>query len=116
MPTVFSDLVLVRSDRGTVLRCPCCGDPELRFDGVGVTLTPGELRKMRATLQAAQDEADRRRPVGGWALRAETLGQTAYFHLYGDDVDALADLLAQAEAVLDLDALFLDTLGPRPTA
>lgn len=107
---------MARTDRGSVSRCPCCGDFDLRFDGVGVTLSPTQLRRMRRTLAAVCAEAERLAAPWGWALRTETQRQAVVFHLVGDDADALGDLLDAAVAALDLDALLLDTLGPRPTA
>lgn len=113
-PTALHDAPLAASDRGGVERCPCCGDLDLRFDGVGVTLTPGQLRQMQRTLVAVRAGGG---TPWGWALRAETARETAVFRLPGvDDADALGELLDAAVAVLDLDALLLGTLGPRPAA
>lgn len=113
-PTALHDPQIARTDRGAVTRCPCCGDLDLRFDGVDVTLTAPQLRRMHRTVATVRtDAAD---APWGWALRAETDRQTAVFRLVGDDTDALADLLDAAVAVLDLDALLLDALGPRPAA
>lgn len=77
-------------------------------------MTRDELRAMRSTLDAVREAAERPGAVWGWALRAETAGQRVAFELWGDDADVLADLLAHAEAVLDLDRLLLNTLGARP--
>ena len=112
-PTAFQDPRLAASDRGVVSRCPCCGELDLEFDGVCVTLTGGQLRQMRRTLAAVRAETS---APWGWALRAETARETAVFRLIGDDASELAGLLDAAVAVLDLDALLLDALGPRPTA
>ena len=114
--TSLSDPRIALSPRGSVVRCPCCDGLALRFDGVGVTLTPSHLRRMRAAVHAVCDESERRRSPWGWALRARTDRESAVFSLSADDADALADLLDAAVAVLDLDALLLDTLGPRPAA
>lgn len=113
-PPVSADPRIAASDRGAVSRCPCCDDLDLRFDGVDVTLSAGQLRQMTRTVAAARSQSDA--SPGGWALRAETARQKAVFRLVGDDADALGDLLDQAVAVLDLDALLLDSLGPRPVA
>ncbi len=111
-PTALHDPRLAESDRGVVSRCPCCGDLDLRFGDVGVTLSAAQLRQMRRTLAAVREED----VPWGWALRAETARESAVFRLVGDDARELAGLLDAAVAVLDLDALLLDTLGPRPTA
>ena len=110
--TALSDACIAASARGAVSRCPCCGDLDLRFDGVDVTLSPGQLRQMTRTVAAARAHET----PAGWALRAETARQRAVFRLTGDAAGALGDLLDQAVAVLDLDALLLDALGPRPAA
>lgn len=112
-PSSLSDLRLAQSDRGVVARCPCCDDLDLEFDGVGVTLSSAQLRQMRRTLAAVQAEKDAR---WGWALRTETTRESAVFRLVGDDAEDLAGLLDAAVAVLDLDALLLNALAPRPTA
>lgn len=113
-PTALLDPQIARTDRGAVTRCPCCGDLDLRFDGVDVTLTAPQLRRMHRTVSAVRAKAAD--APWGWALRAETARQTVVFRLAGDDADALGDLLDAAAAVLDLDTLLLDALGPRPTA
>lgn len=111
--TALHDPRLAASSRGVVTRCPCCGDLDLEFDGVRVTLTGGQLRQMRRTLAAVRAEES---APWGWALRADTSRESAVFRLVGDDAEALGDLLDTAVSVLDLDALLLDTLGPRPAA
>ena len=112
-PTALHDPRLAQSDHGVVSRCPCCGDLDLRFGDVGVTLSAVQLRRMRRTLAAVRAEEH---APWGWALRAETARESAVFRLVGDDAAELADLLDTAVAVLDLDALLLDALGPRPSA
>jgi len=112
-PTAPPDPRLAESAQGAVSRCPCCGDLDLQFGDVGVTLSAAQLRQMRRTLAAVRSQED---APWGWALRAETARESTVFRLVGDDAAELAGLLDAAVAVLDLDALLLDTLGPRPTA
>lgn len=115
--TALSDAVLAETRRGAVSRCPCCGDLDLRFDDVTLTLSPDQLRRMGATVQAVRAEAGRPGRAWGWALRAETQRESAVFTLRsGGDALALGDLLDAAVAVLDLDALLVGSLGPRPLA
>lgn len=116
MPSALSSPLLAETPRGAVRRCPCCGDLDLRFDGVALVLGPDDLRRMRATVGAVCAEAERPGAVWGWALRAATARQEAVFALTGDGAHALGALLDAAVAALDLDALLLDALGPRPAA
>ncbi len=116
VPTALADPILAACDRGEVCLCHCCGRVALRFNGVGLTMERDEMNRMRATLTAVLEEADRPGVIWGWALRAETAGQHVVFELWGDDTQVLEGLLRQAEAVLDLDALLLGTLGPRPAS
>lgn len=115
-PHALSDDALAATDRGDVRRCPCCGDLDLRFDDVTLTLSAADLRRMRATVSGVRAQTGRSGACWGWALRAQTHRQSAVFELHGDDAHALGDLLDAAVAVLDLDALLLNALGPRPTA
>ena len=114
VPTALADPTLARCDRGTVRLCRCCGHVALWFNGIALTMTREEMGTMRDTLDAVREAAARPGAVWGWSLRAETERQKVVFELWGDDADMLATLLHEAEAVLDLDAILLQTLGPRP--
>lgn len=96
--------------------CPFRGDLDVRFDGVALTHTPDALRRMRATFGAVRDETAQPGVVWGWLLRADTQRQSAALPLDADGVSALRELLEEAVAVLDLDAILLDVLGPHPAA
>lgn len=115
-PSTLSNSLLARTPWGAVQRCPCCGNLDVRFDGVALTLAPDDLRRMRATVIAMQAEAAQPGVVWNWLLRADTPRQSAALPLDADGVSALADLLDEAVAALDLDAFLLDVLGPRPAA
>ena len=111
--------VLAASDRGTIRRCPCCGDPQVVFDGACLTLTARELQTVHDALETARAEADVLGAGFGWALRtgsARRHAPAAPLELDGAGVGALDELVAQALAVLDLDALLLNRWAPRPVA
>lgn len=116
VPTALSTPTLATCDRGEVRLCRCCGRVALRFNDVGLTMGRDEMGRMRQTLDAVCEAAERPGAVWDWALRAATSGQQVVFELWGDDTAVLADLLGQAEAVLELDDLLLRTLGPRPAS
>lgn len=68
---------------------------------------------MRATVGAVRAEAERPGVAWSWLLRADTARQSAALPLDAEGARALGDLLDEAVALLDLDRLLLDVLGPR---
>ena len=107
-PRVFSDHVLASSYAGAIVRCPCCGDLEVRFDGVAVTLTRDELARMRATVGAL---VARPGAVWTWELRTRTAKQDVTFSLWGDSALELDHLLEHALAVLAIERVVADALA-----
>ncbi|MEM6327280.1 MAG: hypothetical protein AAF791_09200 [Bacteroidota bacterium] len=114
IPTALADPTLATCDRGTVRLCRCCGHVALWFNGVSLTMTREEMDRMRGTLSAVRGTMEEPGAVWGWSLRAETARKTVTFDLWGDDAEVLSSLLHHAASVLELDALLLATLGPRP--
>ena len=112
-PPPFSDPYLFTTPHGSVFRCPCCGDYEVRFRGAVASVNRLELGELYETVEAARDAAD---APFGWQLRARTARQTTTLALRNDDVAELADLLGGAVAMLALDALLTETLGLHLTA
>ena len=114
--SAFSDPVLATCSRGSVQRCTCCDRLILAFNGISITMTADELARMRTTVEGIRDAASQPGAIWGWSLRTQTRGATVVFELWDDDADVLSEILEQALILLDLDALLLDTLGPRPEA
>lgn len=110
-PLPFSDPYLFTTPHGSVFRCPCCGDYEVRFRDAALTVNRLELGELYETVGAACEVAGE-----DWRLWAQTARQSTAFSLRGDDAEELADLLGGAVAMLALDALLAETLGLHLTA
>jgi hypothetical protein len=99
---------LFATPHGTVHRCPCCGDYEVRFRDTALTVTRTEMSRFRDTVEAVC-ETDPRGPLC-WQLDARTVRQRATFTLWDGEADELAALLDGTLAMLALDDLLADTL------
>lgn len=114
----LSDTTLATCDRGSICRCLCCGGLDLSFNGTELAMSAEELADMGRTLDGIRAEAERPGAVWGWSIRARTRRQPepVVIQLWDDDAEVLSNLILHAQMVLDLDALLLDTVGPRPAA
>ena len=109
--SVLDSTTFASTDAGCVYRCPCCGDPTLRFGDREVTLTRPELRAMARTATKLAERPVGEGGRGARGLRARTARQDVTFVLDRSKALELAELLHAAAAMVELDGMLRARLG-----
>jgi len=89
---------IVRSPRGAVSRCPCCGHLHVEFGNAFLMLRPGGLRRLRRIVaELREDETE----VGGDVERAILrTGEDTAFAFDPTELRELHALLTEVERAL----------------
>jgi len=88
---------------GHVFRCACCGRIQIEFRGLTLLIDTDEFETLLSTLAEVLDEIDAD-ASDSWRLAAPTAAGEVSIQLTVDELQALYDLLAGAQAMRALEA------------
>jgi len=89
---------IVRSSRGAVSRCPCCGHLHVEFGNAFLMLRPGGLRRLRRIVDELREDEP---GVGGGGERAILrTGEDTAFAFDPAELRELHTLLTEVERAL----------------
>ncbi|MFB6249431.1 MAG: hypothetical protein ABEL97_12755 [Salinibacter sp.] len=93
---------LYNTRRGRVLRCACCGRIQIEFCGLTLLVDADEFETLLGTVAGILDDIEDG-AEGGWRLAAPTDAGEVSASLDADELRALYELLAGAQAMRALD-------------
>jgi hypothetical protein len=113
MPHSIDDSSLIfQTPNGKVLRCECCGRIEVVFGNLGVAEEPDLFVRFRSLVKQLDVDAQARQHDDERPIFLSVDGDRFTFRFTREEVYELEELLDGAAAMLELDEILDETLGP----
>lgn len=94
---------LYDSRDGRVYRCACCGRIQIEFRGLTLLIDADKFQNLLGTVVGILDQIDEENQTGTWRLAAPTDAGEVSAAFDADELQALYELLAGAQAMRTLD-------------